>query len=135
MNFILLHKLNIIVRIVFYSLWVWIFYFDGLHLSLAMRSFLNCLVLADIITWLMYQIYLLPRMVWEFGIGTLVNVAVMILLIRDARSLIPESMDMQAMAIMIFFSVAAVKGFYYLLIEMGYRSSYSKPYRNDDIEK
>jgi hypothetical protein len=27
---------------------------------------------------------------------------------------------MQAMAIMIFFSVAAVKGFYYVLIEMGY---------------
>ena len=118
-----MHNANILARIVFYSLWAWIFYFDGLHLSVAMRSFLNFLVLADIVTWLMYQFYLLPKMVVQFGIGTLVNVAVMILLIRDAKSLVPESVDMQAMAIMVFFSVAAVKGFYYLLIEMGYGDS------------
>ena len=120
MNAILMHNVNILARIVFYSLWVWIFYFNGLHLSLPMRSFLNFIVLADIITWLMYQFYLLPRMVVQFGIGTVVNVVVMILLIRDAKLLVPRSADMQAMAIMIFFSVAAVKGFYYLLIEMGY---------------
>ena len=122
MNTTLLHNANILARIVFYSLWVWIFYFDGLHLSWPMRSFLNWLVLADIITWLAYQFYLLPRMVMQFGIGTAVNVAVMILLIRDAKSLVPQSADMQAMAIMVFFSVAAVKGFYYLLIEMGYHN-------------
>ena len=122
MKAILMHNANILARIVFYSLWAWIFYFDGLHLSVAMQSFLNCLVLADIVTWLMYQFYLLPKMVVQFGIGTLVNVAVMILLIRDAKSLVPESVDMQAMAIMVFFSVAAVKGFYYLLIEMGYHN-------------
>ncbi len=121
MNSILMHNANILARIVFYSLWIWIFYFDGLHLSLAMQSFLNCLVLADIITWLMYQLYLLPGMVVQFSIGTLVNLAVMILLFRDARSLVPQSVDMQAMAIMIFLSVAAVKGFYYILIEMGHR--------------
>ena len=125
MNAILMHNVNILARIVFYSLWVWIFYFDGLHLSVPMRSFLNCLVLADIVTWLMYQFYLLPRMVMQFSIGTVVNVAVMILLIRDAKSLVPQSVDMQAMAIMVFFSVAAVKGFYYLLIEMGYSGSQS----------
>ena len=51
------------------------------------------------------------------------ELAVMILLIRDAKSLVPQSADMQAMAIMVFFSVAAVKGFYYLLIEMGYSGS------------
>ncbi len=123
MKAILMHNANILARIVFYSLWAWIFYFDGLHLSVAMQSFLNCLVLADIVTWLMYQFYLLPKMVVQLGIGTLVNVAVMILLIRDAKSLVPESVDMQAMAIMVFFSVAAVKGFYYLLIEMGYGDS------------
>jgi hypothetical protein len=99
MNSILMHNANILAQIVFYGLWVWIFYFDGLHLSGAMRSFLNCLVLADIITWLMYQFYLLPRIVVQFGIGTVVNVVVMILLIRDAKSLVPQSMDMQAMAI------------------------------------
>ena len=115
-----MHNVNILTRIVFYSLWVWFFYFDGLHLSGAMRSFLDCLVLADIVTWLMYQFYLLPRMVIQFGIGTLINVAVIILLIRDAKSLVPQSADMQAMAIMIFFSIAAVKGFYYVLLEMGY---------------
>jgi hypothetical protein len=117
---ILLHNINILIRIIFYSLWIWIFYFDGLHLSGVMRSFINCLVLADVVTWLMYQIYLLPRMVVQFGIGTVVNIVVMVLLYRDMKSLVPESMDMQAMAIMVFFSVAAVKGFYYLLIEMGY---------------
>jgi len=116
----LMHNVNILVRIVFYGLWLWVFYFDGLHLSEVMRSFLNCLVLADIITWLLYQFYLLPKMVVHFGIGTVINVAVMILLYKDAKSLVPESMDMQAMAIMVFFSVAAVKGFYYVLIEMGY---------------
>jgi hypothetical protein len=62
-------------------------------------------------------------MVIQFGIGTVVNVAVMILLIRDAKSLVPQSVDMQAMAIMVFFSVAAVKGFYYVLLEMGYVGS------------
>jgi hypothetical protein len=118
-----MHNVNILARIVFYSLWVWFFYFDGLHLSGAMRSFLNCLVLADIVTWLMYQFYLLPRMVVQFSIGTVVNAVVMILLIRDAKSLVPQSADMQTMAIMIFFSVAAVKGFYYVLIEMGYHRS------------
>jgi hypothetical protein len=118
-----MHNANILARIVFYSLWVWMFYFDGLHLSVPMRSFLNCLVLADIVTWLMYQFYLLPKMVVQFGIGTVVNVVVMILLIRDAKLLVPQSTDMQAMAIMVFFSVAAVKGFYYLLIEMGYHGS------------
>ncbi|MEK6197000.1 MAG: hypothetical protein N2B58_02345 [Desulfobacterales bacterium] len=90
-----------------------------------MRSFLNFLVLADIVTWLGYQFYLLPRMVVQFGIGTAVNVAVMILLIRDAKSLVPQSADMQAMAIMVFFSVAAVKGFYYILIEMDHKGSES----------
>ena len=120
MNAILMHNVNILARIVFYSLWVWIFYFDGLHLSVPMRSFLNFLVLADIITWLMYQLYLLPRMVVQFGIGTAVNMVVMVLLIRDAKSLVPQAADMQALAIMVFFSVDAVKGFYYLLIEMGY---------------
>jgi hypothetical protein len=80
-----MHNVNILARIVFYSLWVWIFYFDGLHLSGAMRSFLNCLVLADIVTWLMYQIYLLPRMAVQFSIGTVVNAVVIILLIRDAH--------------------------------------------------
>jgi hypothetical protein len=120
MNAILMHNINILARIIFYSLWAWIFYFDGLHLSVAMQSFLNCLVLADIVTWLMYQFYLLPRMVVQFSIGTVVNMAVMILLIGDAKSLVPQSADMQAMAIMVFFSVAAVKGFYYILIEMGY---------------
>jgi len=118
-----MHNANILARIIFYCLWVWIFYFDGLHLSVAMRSFLNCLVLADIITWLGYQFYLLPRMVVQFSIGAVVNVVVMILLIRDAKALVPQSMDMQAMAIMIFLSVAAVKGFYYVLIEMGYWGS------------
>ncbi|MBW2467055.1 MAG: hypothetical protein JRF02_07125 [Deltaproteobacteria bacterium] len=118
-----MHNINILGRIVFYSLWVWIFYFDGLHLSEVMRSFLNCLVLADIVTWLGYQFYLLPRMMVQFGIGTVVNAAVMILLIRDAKSLVPQTVDMQAMAIMIFFSVAALKGFYYVLIEMGYLGS------------
>ena len=123
MNAILMHNANTLVRIVFYSLWAWIFYFDGLHLSGAIQSFLNCLLLADIVTWLMYQFYLLPRMMVQFGIGTLVNMAVIILLIRDAKSLVPQSVDMQAMAIMIFFSVAAVKGFYYVLLEMGYSGS------------
>ena len=123
MNAILMHRANILARIIFYCLWIWIFYFDGLHLSVPMRSFLNCLVLADIITWLGYQIYLLPRMVLQFGIGAVVNIVVMILLVRDAKSLVPQSADMQAMAIMIFLSVAAVKGFYYVLIEMGYHSS------------
>ena len=118
-----MHNVNILARIIFYSLWIWIFYFDGLHLSWPMRSFLNCLVLADIVTWLMYQFYLLPRMMVQFGIGTVVNIAVMILLIRDAKSLVPQSADMQAMAIMVFFSVSAVKGFYYLLIEMGHHDS------------
>ncbi len=118
-----MHNANILARVVFYSLWAWIFYFDGLHLSGAMRSFLNCLLLADIVTWLMYQFYLLPRMMVHFGIGTVVNLAVMILLIRDAESLVPQTVDMQAMAIMVFFSMAAVKGFYYMLIEMGYSGS------------
>jgi hypothetical protein len=117
-----MHTVNILARIIFYCLWAWIFYFDGLRLSGAMRSFLNCLILADIVTWLIYQFYLLPKMVVQFGIGTVVNVAVMFLLIRDVKSLVPQSVDMQAMAIMVFFSVAAVKGFYYLLIEMGYHS-------------
>jgi hypothetical protein len=125
MKSILTHNANILARIIFYSLWGWIFYFDGLHLSVAMQSFLNFLVLADIVTWLMYQFYLLPRMVVQFGIGTVVNLAVIILLIRDAKSLVPQSADMQAMAIMVFFSVAAVKGFYYVLIEMGYAGSQS----------
>lgn len=115
-----MHNANILARTAFYSLWLWVFYFDGLHLSEAMRGFLNCLVLADIVTWLMYQFYLLPRMVVHFGIGTVVNAAVMFLLLRDAKSLIPQAADMQAMAIMVFFSVAAVKGFYYVLIEMGH---------------
>ena len=123
MNAILMHNAHILARIIFYSVWIWVFYFDGLHLSWPIRSFLNCLVLADIVTWLMYQFYLLPRMVVQFGIGTAVNVAVMILLIRDAKSLVPQSADMQAMAIMVFFSVAAVKGFYYILIEMDHKGS------------
>lgn len=118
-----MHNINILTRIVFYSLWIWVFYFDGMHFSGIMRSFLNCIVLADIITWLMYQFYLLPRMMIQFGIGTVVNMVVMILLIRDAKSLVPQTLDMQAMAIMVFFSVAAVKGFYYVLLEMGYVGS------------
>ncbi|MEN8133997.1 MAG: hypothetical protein ABFS18_00485 [Thermodesulfobacteriota bacterium] len=123
MDSILTHNANILVRSVFYGLWAWVFYFDGLHLSVAMQSFLNCLVLADLVTWIMYQFYLLPKMLVHFGIGTMVNVAVLIMLIKDAKLLVPQSVDMQAMAIMVFFSVAAVKGFYYTLIEMSYSGS------------
>jgi hypothetical protein len=118
-----MHNINTLIRILFYCLWIWIFFYNGLHLSDPMRSFLNCLVLADIITWLGYQFYLLPRMVIQFGIGSLVNIVVMVLLIRDTRSLIPQTIEMQAMAIMVFFSVAAIKGFYYVLLEMGYLGS------------
>jgi len=125
MNDALMHNANMLARFAFYGLWAWVFYFDGLDLSMPMRSFLNILVLADVVTWLMYQLYLLPRMVVHLGIGTVVNVVVMYLLFRDANSLVPESMDMKAMAIMVFFSVAAVKGFYYTLIEMGYTRSRS----------
>ena len=125
MSDIVLHNLNILVRTLFYLFWAWVFYFDGLHLSLPMRSFVNMLVLADIATWLLYQLYLLPRMMLQFSIGTLVNLVVMFFLFRDARSLVPESMGLQAMAVMVFFSVAAVKGFYYVLIEMGYGGSRS----------
>ena len=114
----LMHNTNVIARIVFYSLWAWIFYFDGLELSYPMRSFLNWLVLADIATWLMYQIYLLPRMILHSGFGSVINLAVMILLFRDAQSLVPQTIDMQAMALMVFLSMFAVKGFYYTLIEM-----------------
>ena len=121
MNSLLIHNANILIRIVFYSLWAWVFYFDGLHLSMPMRSFLNCLVLADVVTWVAYQICLLPRMMVVFGFGSIVNLAVIILLIRDAHSLIPQSLHMQAMAIMVFLSVGAVKGFYYVLIEMDSR--------------
>ena len=103
-----MHNINTLIRILFYCLWIWIFFYNGLHLSDPMRSFLNCLVLADIITWLGYQFYLLPRMVIQFGIGSLVNIVVMVLLIRDTRSLIPQTIEMQAMAIMVFFSVAAM---------------------------
>lgn len=123
MGTILTHNANILVRAAFYGLWAWVFYFDGLHLSEAMQGFLNCLVLADLVTWIMYQFYLLPKMLVHFGIGTMVNMAVLIMLIKNAKSLVPQSMDMQAMAIMVFFSVAAVKGFYYVLIEMGYSGS------------
>lgn len=126
MNDSVLHNANVLIRMLFYGMWAWVFYFDGLHLSMPMRSFLNCLVLADIVTWLAYQIYLLPRMVVQLGIGTVVNVAVMYLLFRDAKLLIPESTHMQAMAIMVFFSVASVKGFYYMLLEMDSRRRYSE---------
>ncbi|MBU0482656.1 MAG: hypothetical protein KKG47_16305 [Proteobacteria bacterium] len=126
MNEMILHNANVLVRMVFYGLWAWIFYFDGLHLSLPMRSFLNMLVLADIITWFAYQVYLLPRMVVQLGIGTVVNMVVMYFLFRDAKALVPEYLGMQAMAIMVFLSVAAVKGFYYVLIEMDSRRRYSE---------
>ena len=118
-----IHNVNVIARMTYYSLWAWVFYFDGLDLSWATRAFLNFLVLADIITWLLYQFYLLPRMMLRFGIGALVNLVVMYLLVKDANLLVPESVDMQAMAVMVFFSVAAVKGFYYTLIEMGYTNN------------
>jgi hypothetical protein len=120
---ILLHNINIVVRTIFYMFWAWVFYFDGLQLSPAMRSFVDCLVLADIVTWLMYQFYLLPRMMIHFSIGTLVNLVVIAVLYKDAKSLVPSSVDMQAMALMVFFSMAAVKGFYYLSIELGYAGS------------
>lgn len=123
MNEILLHNANILARCIFYGLWAWVFYFDGLHLSPPMRSFLNCLVLADVVTWLVYQLYLLPGMVVHLGLGTVINIVVMIMLYRDAKALVPDSVEMQAMALMVFFSVAAVKGFYYVLIEMSSRRS------------
>lgn len=123
MGTILTHNANILVRTVFYAFWAWVFYFDGLELSGIMQSFLNCLVLADLVSWIMYQFYLLPKMLIHFGIGTVVNIAVVIMIIKDAKLLVPESVDMQAMAIMVFFSVAALKGFYYTLIEMSYSRS------------
>jgi hypothetical protein len=120
MRDMLMHNVNVLVRMLFYAFWIWMYYFDGLHLSEAMRSFVNCLVLADIATWLLYQIYLLPRMVVHFGIGTVVNLLVMVMLVRGAKSLLPQTLDMQAMAAMVFFAVAGVKGFYYYLLEMSY---------------
>lgn len=121
----IMHNANMLARTVFYCFWIWIFYFNGLDLSFASQSFLNCLVLADIITWVVYQFYLLPRMMVQFSFGSIINLVVIVLLMKDAQSLIPESLGMQAMAIMVFFSVAAVKGFYYVLIEMDGRRSRS----------
>lgn len=120
MRDMLMHNVNVLLRMLFYAFWAWMYYFDGLHLSVAMRSFVNCLILADVATWLLYQIYLLPRMVVHFGIGTLINLLVMIILLKSAKSLLPHNLDMQAMAAMVFFAVAGVKGFYYFLLEMNY---------------
>lgn len=113
-----LHNLNIIARLIFYLFWAWIFYFDGLHLTFATRSLVNSIIVADIVTWLMYQIYLLPRMVVHFGIGALVNLMVIIFLIKGVKAIFPESGDLQAMAAMVFLSVFAVKGLYYFMLEM-----------------
>jgi hypothetical protein len=113
-----MHDINIIARSSLYLLWAWVFYFNGLHLSENMRIFLDCIVLADIVTWLIYQLFLVPRLLVHFGIGTLINLIVIIVLMRNVKDLVPASMEMQAMAIMVFFSVAAVKGFYYFSIEM-----------------
>jgi len=113
-----MHNLNVIARIVVYSLWAWVFYFDGLHLTFAMRSFVNFIVIADLITWVMYQIYLLPRFVIHFGIGALLNLAVIICLLKGVQSILPQTADLQAMAVMVFLSVSGVKGMYYFMLEM-----------------
>jgi hypothetical protein len=113
-----MHNANIAARSSLYLLWAWVFFYNGLDLSENMQIFLDCFILADIVTWLIYQVFLVPRMLIHFGIGTLINLAVIAALVNNVEKLIPSSVDMQAMAIMVFFSVAGVKGFYYFMIEM-----------------
>lgn len=113
-----LHNFNLIARFLGYSLWAWIFYFDGLHLSFAMRSLLNFIVIADLVTWLIYQVYLLPRMAVNFGAGALVNLLVIGVLLVSVKTILPQTADLQAMALMVFLAVSGIKGFYYFLIEL-----------------
>ena len=113
-----INNLNIIARSIVYSLWAWICYYDGFHLTFAMRSLVNFIIIADIVTWVMYQIYLLPRSVINFGIGALVNVFVIIILIKGVKYIMPETADLQAMAAMVFFLIFGVKGMYYFMLEM-----------------
>ncbi|MBU0673982.1 MAG: hypothetical protein KJ950_05005 [Proteobacteria bacterium] len=120
---LLTNNINMLIRTGFYVFWAWGIYFNGLGLSIAMQALVNALVLADIATWLMYQFYLLPRMMIRFGSETLLNLVIIGLLIREAKSLVPQTIDMQAMAIMIFLSVGSLKGFYYMLSEMDSRYS------------
>jgi len=88
-----INNLNIIARLFVYSLWAWICYSDGFHLSFAMRSLVNFIVIADIVTWVMYQIYLLPRSVIHFGIGALINVFVIFILIKGGAGTVTGFQD------------------------------------------
>lgn len=118
-----LNNLTVIARLVFYLFSAWVYYFDGLHLGLAMRSLVSFIVIADLITWLIYQIYLLPRMASHIGIWAVVNVVVIIFLIKGVRAIWPEPADLQAMAAMVFISVFGIKGMYYFMLELGPGSS------------
>jgi len=46
-----INNLNIIARLFVYSLWAWVCYFDGFHLSFAMRSLVNFIVSAPSAAW------------------------------------------------------------------------------------
>jgi hypothetical protein len=113
-----LHNYNLFARFLVYAFWAWVTFFDGLHLTLAMRSLLNFILLADVVTCLLYQIYLLPRMVVQVGVGALVNLLVILLLIKGVKAILPQTPDLQAMALMVFLAVFGIKGMYYFLLEM-----------------
>lgn len=114
-----MHNFNLIFRIVAYIFWAWILFFDGFHLSFAFRTLVNFIFIADIVTWVLYQLYLLPKMALHFGLWALVHLAVVVILIKGVRAVFPQSPELRAMAAMVFLAVAGIKGMYYFLLETG----------------
>ncbi|MGA2507098.1 MAG: hypothetical protein ABSF80_06460 [Chitinispirillaceae bacterium] len=117
MNPTAMHKIHVIARIVISIIWLGLCIPNRSHLSDINRCLIAGIVLGDVITWIIYQIYLLPRNIMHFGISGIVNIAVVILLVKYLRISLPDSPEWAGMAIMVFMVAAAIKGIYYYMAE------------------
>jgi hypothetical protein len=113
-----MHTFNIIARTVVSIIWIGLYFLSEGQISEVVRSLLAGVILGDVVTWIIYQLYLLPKNIFNLSIGSIVNTIAVIVLLKFVKIHFPQSPEWMAISLMVCMAVMALKVGYYYLLEM-----------------
>ena len=111
------YKIFVIIRIVITLIWVLMSLYIYKYSSLATKSFINCIIIVDLFTWIVYHL-LIAQDIVKLNIIGIVNLILMIFMLKNAYSIWPQTTEWKAMLIFVFIGFGGVKAFFYFLREL-----------------
>lgn len=129
-----MQKINLIARVLFSLLWIWIYSQTNkqTYEALAFRSYLNCIVLADLITWILFIPFNPENTVTNLCAGSIINVIVIVFMIINIKTVWPQSSEWMGMSIMVFMSFVGLKFLYYMLLRIHLEEKRKESWFNGD---